>query len=204
MAKKLILNEGLASGPETKQEIRQKINQLLGSFSAEDYQRFNVIVEEKFFQLEVVQQAKSVMIYYSIAKEVATVNIIERLLAMGKQVSLPVCRTDFSLDARRIQSLDQVICREFAKFTLMEPSLEATLIPLSQLELVVIPGVAFDEKGNRLGHGGGYYDRFLKELSETSFKLGLAYDFQIIDHIPKEAHDLSVDGLLTPSVYRSF
>lgn len=183
-----------------KGKLRQEMKIKLDSLNYEDYRRFNVDLYRSFIKLGIVQSAKKIMIYYSIRKEVQTEAIINYLLKTGKTVALPVCTRERDLRAAIINDLSQL---QSAAFGLMEPGPEATTLDPKQLDLIVVPGVAFDEKGYRLGHGAGYYDRFLSKTT-NSFKLGLAYDFQIVVKVPVENHDIGMNGILTPSRYLEF
>lgn len=180
-----------------KRQVRQRIGSLLKRMSEDDYTRFNAQVYERFFSLKIVRQAQAIMIYYSIAHEVETHSIIKQLLGQGKRVGLPVCREDRSLDVREIISLNQVVRKDFKTFSLYEPGKETSIIPADDLDLVIIPGIAFDLDGNRLGHGAGYYDRFLHNLPSHIYRLGLAYQFQVIPYVPVSKYDIPVNGLLT-------
>lgn len=183
---------------QAKREMRKQVKLSLDGLSEAERNVLNRKVQERFFQLTVVKEARTVMIYYGIGSEIDTVPLIEGLLAEGKKVGLPICRGDLNLDIGQIRSLNQVKERQFKHFTLMEPWNTPLLDP-AVLDLAVIPGVAFDQKGNRLGHGAGYYDRFLSRIPQTVYKLGLAYDLQVRDRVPVATHDRSLDGLLTPT-----
>jgi 5-formyltetrahydrofolate cyclo-ligase len=180
-----------------KGKLRQEMKMKLDSLNHEEYRRFNADLYRSFIKLGIVQSAKKIMIYYSIHKEVQTEAIINYLLKNGKTVALPVCTRERDLRAAVINDLSQL---QPVAFGLMEPGPEATALDPKQLDLIVVPGVAFDEKGYRLGHGAGYYDRFLSKTT-NSFKLGLAYDFQIVAEVPVESHDIGMNGILTPSRY---
>lgn len=171
----------------------------LQTLTKEEYQSANLSIRQKFWQLDIVKKANCFLIYYSINKEVDTVLIIKRLLESGKAVALPVCTQEKSIQPRVIDNLERLVPGIYG---LSEPGPTAPLIRTGQLDLIVLPGVAFDEKGVRLGHGAGYYDRFL--AGSSVYKLGLAYDFQVKPQIPVEPHDVLIDGLLTPSGFHDF
>jgi 5-formyltetrahydrofolate cyclo-ligase len=184
-----------------KKLIRQAVGLALRTMSDKEYQRLNKKIYQKFFELEFVRQAGMIMVYYSIGREVETVSLIEKLLRQGKRVGLPVCRDDLGLDVREIHSLSQVQLRNIGKISLFEPLPGLPLVRPEDLELMVIPGLAFDRTGNRLGHGAGYYDRFLHQLPSSIFKLGLSYEFQVIPKVPVSRDDMGIDGLLTDRHY---
>ena len=179
-----------------KSKIRQEMKSKLAALTPGDYQALNFLIEQRFFNLPILQKSQTVMIYYSIHHEVATNSIILRLLEAGKAVALPTCIDKTNIRAGKVQNLDELIPGVFG---IHEPSSLALEIHPSEIDLVVIPGVAFDQKGMRLGHGAGYYDRFLSKTK--AYKLGLAYDFQVIDNLVFENHDVPMDALLTPSTF---
>jgi 5-formyltetrahydrofolate cyclo-ligase len=168
----------------------------LANIAPEEFVNLNNTLSQRFFEIPLVKNSNRIMIYYSINHEVATTHIISKLLKMGKTVVLPACTIDRNLRASIIHNLDELVPGIFG---IKEPAASALEIDPKMLDLVVIPGVAFDKKGFRLGHGAGYYDRFLTRTA--AFKLGIAYDFQIVDKLPAEPHDVTVQALLTPEGY---
>jgi 5-formyltetrahydrofolate cyclo-ligase len=182
-----------------KEQIRRTMKERLAALAGEEYLAFNAGIREQFWDLRIVNQAKTVMIYYSINQEVETVSIIIELLRLDKKVALPVCTPEKDLRVGMIKSLEELAP---GKFGLMEPKPGVPLLGPDELDLVVVPGVAFDKQGNRLGHGAGYYDRFLTQTD--AYKLGLAYEFQVVDELPVEPHDSPLDGLLTSQGWWSF
>jgi 5-formyltetrahydrofolate cyclo-ligase len=179
-----------------KNEFRQSMKSKLAALAPDEYFASNSAIGQRFFELQIVQKAGRIMIYFAIGREVATASIISRLLEMGKTVALPACTADKNLKAGIINRLNELVP---GKFGLSEPPVSALAIDPAALDLIVVPGVAFDTGGFRLGHGAGYYDRFLARTD--AYKLGLAYDFQIVDHLARESHDVAVHALLTPSKY---
>ncbi len=181
---------------KSKAELRQTMRERLSQMAPDQYRSWNVQMEEAFFTLDIVRRAKRIMIYYSVRREVITTGIIQRLLLTGKSVALPVCTPERDLTATLITNLANDLLP--AKFGLKEPKPDLPILDPEMIDLVVLPGLAFDRSGNRLGHGAGYYDRFLAHESEA-YKLGLAYDFQVVPELPVEPHDRPLDGLLTPT-----
>ncbi len=184
----------------SKNELRSKIMSRLGDLTPQEYLDLTYRLYADFLKLKLLDKANYIMIYYSVRNEANTVRIINYLLRAGKRVALPVCTPERDLNAAIINDLSQL---RPAPFGLMEPGPGSPLIPNDQLQLIVIPGVAFDEKGYRLGHGAGYYDRFLSKTPKA-FRLGLAYDFQLVPEVPVESHDQKMNGLLTTSRYLEF
>lgn len=179
---------------ELKQKYRQMMKTEIANLAPKDYRQFNEKIQDAFLQLDVVKNAEVIMIYYSIGNEVKTCKLIELMLADKKTVCLPICTPQKSLQAGKISNLTGLVKRPF---NLYEPAPGSPIIEPSKIDLIVVPGLAFDRKGYRLGYGGGYFDRFLAKITLPTYKLGLSYDFQLIPDLPIEAHDIPIHGLLT-------
>lgn len=184
----------------SKNELRLQMKSRLAALEPQEYQDLNRSMYSNFIKLKFLKEISNIMIYYSVRNEVDTVAIINYLLENGKTVALPVCTLERDLKAAVINDLGEL---QPAAFGLREPGSGAPLLDNDKLELIVIPGVVFDGIGNRLGHGAGYYDRFLFKIPRA-FKMGLAYDFQLIPTLPAESHDIRMNGILTPSRYLEF
>ncbi|WP_456402214.1 5-formyltetrahydrofolate cyclo-ligase [Persephonella sp.] len=148
-------------------------------------------IGESFLQLNEIQRANSILLYYPHKNEVNTLSIIKKLIKSGKKVLLPKVKGEDILPIQ-IRSLDS-LKKGYAG--IMEPEGEA--FPVEKIDVVVVPAVAFDTSGHRIGYGKGYYDRLLKNVK--GLKVGLAYDFQVIEKIPSQSHDIPVDLIITPT-----
>jgi len=137
------------------------------------------------------------MCYVSVGNEVGTRGLIRALLERGKRVAVPlVHRETGELSARLITDLDKDL--QPGALSIPEPIVERTEeCPLDRLEVVFVPGVAFDERGNRLGRGGGYFDRFLARLSPAVCTVGLAFECQIVEEAPMGPRDRGVQLVVT-------
>lgn len=179
-----------------KDEIRHAMKAKLTALEPMEYRRLNTLIRQQFLQLPIVRYSRRIMLYYSINYEVETVSIIQELLNQGKEIALPACAPRKNLLVGRIKDIKELVK---GKFGLWEPSLAGPTIDPSDLDLIIVPGLAFDCQGFRLGYGAGYYDRFL--IKTSALKIGLAYDFQIIPSLPVESFDIPVDTVLTPLQY---
>lgn len=138
------------------------------------------------------KSAQTVLLFHSLPDEPCTHDLILRTAAT-KNVILPVVVSETDLELRRFRS-ENLMKR--GAFNIFEPTGEA-FEDFSEIDLAVIPGVAFDENGNRLGRGRGYYDRLLERLKPFGVPtLGMCFDFQKLPHIPSEPHDIRVDFVL--------
>lgn len=152
-------------------------------------------IQQKLMQTSAWKDAKVILLYAPIPheKEVDTWPLVERLLDEGRKVALPLAnKDDTSLTLKLITSIEDA---ETKNSPFPEPKSSCETIEPSEVDLAVIPGVAFDTTGNRLGFGKGYYDRLLKKL--TCPILALAYDFQILHAVPRHEHDVPVHHIIT-------
>lgn len=182
---------------ERKKKIRKELLLKLKDHKEESRFKKSSKIAHKLFLLEEYVKAKIVLFYLSIDGEVDTLRMIKEALKQGKKVAVPVIRHE---GREIIPSLLKCMETELATgpYGIRHPKDECVRpIPLESIDLVVLPGLAFDEAGNRLGRGMGYYDRFLNRLPKHVPTIGLAFDFQIIrDFPPLEPHDLSVHKVL--------
>ncbi|MFA5929302.1 MAG: phosphoribosylglycinamide formyltransferase [Candidatus Micrarchaeia archaeon] len=153
-------------------------------------------IMDRFLRLPCFNSAKCVLLYASKGGEVHTDGIIQSALSLGKKVALPVTvQEGHALELYEIKSISEL---SEGAFGILEPARnpERRVQP-EEVELVVVPGVTFDRRGHRLGYGRGYYDSLLKRIKGC--KVGLAYDMQIVGHVPDEPHDVAVDMVVTQS-----
>jgi 5-formyltetrahydrofolate cyclo-ligase len=140
--------------------------------------------------------AHTVLFYAPLPDELDIWPVLELSMALGTTCALPFFDVkEDAYGARVINQLATDIVN--GKFGVREPSASCAEIPLASFDLVLVPGMAFDLGGNRLGRGRGFYDRLLKKTS--GIKCGLGYDFQLLEKIPAGPHDVLVDFILTPT-----
>lgn len=137
----------------------------------------------------------SVMLYLSMRSEVETTDLIEGLLNSGKQICAPVINTEqVKLTPRRIQNPNTELIRH--RYGMLEPNDACPIFPTEHLQLIVVPGIAFDRKGYRLGYGKGFYDRFLTKCPHA-IPIGLAYQIQVVEDTFPQAWDVPVQYIFT-------
>ncbi|HET7625962.1 MAG TPA: 5-formyltetrahydrofolate cyclo-ligase [Verrucomicrobiae bacterium] len=142
------------------------------------------------------KNANAILFYAPIREELNIWPLFQHALSVGKIVCLP--RFDPGTNryaAHQISKLDGEI--HSGRFDIREPRPDCPAIPLNRLDLILVPGVAFDLRGRRLGRGRGFYDQLLADARGT--KCGVAFDEQIVAEIPVEPHDITVDCILTPT-----
>ncbi len=139
--------------------------------------------------------ARTVFLYASMADEVQLYPLMEQCLLLEKTVCLPLITGPGTMDAVRLSAMDALVPGEFGIKTI-DP-VQCELVPPSVIDLIVVPGVAFDDQGRRLGLGAGYYDRFMAERAPQARRIALAFDCQLADCVPIEPHDQIVDLVIT-------
>lgn len=180
-----------------KSKLRDLIKHKLMAQSEEKRRKKSWLIKEELFCLEEFKRAKVVMFYVSTDGEVDTALMIDETLKMGKKVVVPlILMKEKKLVASLI--LDRTKELRPGPYGILQPiACVSRPISLKDIDLVVAPGIAFDKKGNRLGRGKGYYDKFLSEIPQGIPLIGLAFDFQLVDRLPRLAHDLPVDKVIT-------
>jgi 5-formyltetrahydrofolate cyclo-ligase len=177
----------------TKQAIRSKILVKLKIQKEEDRKQKSRLIKDKLLKQREFKKAKRVMFYIAMQGEVDTQEMIETAKRLGKIIAVPVCvKNRISLRPAILNS--QAHLRK-GPYGVSEP-VTSRFIGLKDLDLVITPGVAFDKKGNRLGRGKGYYDRFLSRIPKDTPSIGLAFGLQILPIVPTAPHDVSVKKVL--------
>jgi 5-formyltetrahydrofolate cyclo-ligase len=181
---------------EAKKELREKFLTLLTQQKEQDRLVRSRSVQKKLWLRPEFMQAKTIMFYASFGGEVTTFEMIKEATQLNKNIALPIIVKDRKqIIPAIVEHPDQLI---EGMYGIKEPKLvEERVIDPQELELVLVPGLAFDKSNNRLGRGVGYYDRFLAGLPTGTPILGLAYDFQVVDRLPLEVHDIALTGVIT-------
>jgi 5-formyltetrahydrofolate cyclo-ligase len=179
-------------GGLTKEEIRSKIRLKLKNQKEEDRKRKSGLIKNKLFKTRFFKKAKIVMFYVSFKGEVITKEMIQETRRLGRKVVVPVCEKDKIIRACLLGDNSRMVKGPYG---ISEPA-EKKLVNLKDLDLVVVPGIAFTKEGARLGRGKGYYDRFLKKLPDKTVSIGLAFGFQVLSTLPASPHDVSVNKVI--------
>jgi len=178
----------------TKKQIRSIILCRLKTQKEEERNQKSKLIKDKLFGTKIFQKAKTVMFYIALRGEVKTDEMIRQAKKLGKTVAVPVCRKN-RVTLRPCKLIDGAKLQR-GPYGVCEPAVRES-IRLEDLELVIVPGVAFDKKGRRLGRGKGCYDRFLKRLPADIPSIGLAFDFQILPNIPATSQDVDVNKVIS-------
>ena len=170
-----------------KKALRREIGAKKRAMSAEEIEQASARLAEKFFQTELYRQAKAIYGYLSYNQEVRTEPILRRAQADGKRVAVPKVYGE----EMRFLWLDDLKQVAPGAYGIPEPIADEP-VAMDKTALVLMPGLAFDPEGHRLGYGGGFYDRYLADQPNHPL-VALCYNFQLLDHLETEAHDIPVD-----------
>jgi len=176
----------------TKAKIRTKILAGLKNKKEEELSEKSRLVKNALFRNQLFKRAKTVMFYLSMAREVDTTEMIEEALRLGKKVVVPVCDGNRKIVPCELKRRGALLRGPYG---ILEPA-RKTPVDLEELNLVIVPGLAFDKCGARLGRGKGYYDYFLTRLPKDAKSIGLAFDFQILPSVPTADHDVNVHTVI--------
>lgn len=173
-----------------KNKMRELLVQRRRVISAQDCQMYSQQILDQLEKMTCFCEAKTVLLYYPIQNEVNVLPLVKKY-KHEKTLLFPVSH-------RRGMTVHPYAGNEHmhrGKFGIPEPTTPAYE---GEIDLVIVPAVAFDAKGHRLGRGGGYYDRFIKKLTHTVL-VGVGYDFQLVDEVPAARHDQRVHRVILPS-----
>lgn len=179
-----------------KEHIRRRAFELRRAET--DRQGKSLAICDRLFELDEFRSSQVVLFYANTGTEVETTNHIAKARSLGKQIALPYCVGN-EIRLADVQGLEDL---EPGAFDILEPRHEirrdeTISRDAASIDLVLVPGVAFDMRGGRLGRGQGYYDRFLSRMGDSSLRIALAFECQIFDQIPMSAHDMYVDVIVT-------
>ncbi|MCK4532468.1 5-formyltetrahydrofolate cyclo-ligase [bacterium] len=182
-----------------KNNLRDKFRKLRNSLLVKDKKEKSRRIAQRVFSLQEFKKARVIMFYFSFEGEVGTEEMIDTALNMGKRVVLPAVidrqgkmevfevkkdyKKQLTKGAFGIMGIKKSLMKKFNK---------------NNIEMVIVPGIVFDRKGQRIGFGYGYYDRFLNKLKKEVCRAGLAYELQVINEIPlKKKYDVDMNLIIT-------
>ncbi|MBQ7419875.1 MAG: 5-formyltetrahydrofolate cyclo-ligase [Prevotella sp.] len=170
-----------------KQEIRKMLRQQQVRHTVAE--AFSIISRLKAHP--VLAHARTLLLYHAMADEVPTQELLQELISEGKTVLLPRVVNDEEMEIRHYTGPEDL---QVGAFGIMEPT-GALFTDYDRIDLAIIPGIAFDREGHRLGRGKGYYDRFLSRILNT-YKIGICFPERLLEQIPTAEHDISVDEVI--------
>ncbi|MCP3906085.1 MAG: 5-formyltetrahydrofolate cyclo-ligase [Planctomycetes bacterium] len=182
--------------PPAKHALRETMRERLAAMTKTERREASSLACARLINLDEFKHASVVMLYMPLAAEVDTTAIAIRTFQTGKTICVP--RVDWerrNMVAVEVSSFDDHYM-ETDEHGVRTPAGGRQLVPTS-IDLIVVPALAFDTHGNRLGRGGGFYDRFLSRLRRTAKTVGLGYDIQIVDQVPADERDVQVGIVVT-------
>jgi len=175
-----------------KKELREKIKQDREKYSQEEIDDWNSSINKSLESFVEYQEANTVFFYVSFGREVDTIELIKQSLDSGKYVVVPY----HNGKSYSISYLTDFNDLEPGRLGILEPKKDKIQqADLESIDMMIVPGLAFDRSGNRLGYGEGNYDNFMK--NSCTMKVALCYKFQLVDEVPHEKHDIQVNMIIT-------
>jgi len=180
---------------KTKKEIREFVKKKRDEIREEDRKAWDERIFSHLISSSFYKNAKVIFVFVSFGSEVDTHRIIHRALADNKVVGVPrIPSKERGIEVYRIEGFHDL---EERYYKILEPKEHCSPIAPEEIDLILMPGLAFDLQGGRVGYGAGFYDRFLHRLQRPVDKIALAYQFQVFDKVPFDAFDVRIDGIIT-------
>ena len=193
------MSDSTLSGAELKAEIRKLA--FANRRNQEDKDAISRRIMATFMEQPEYQQANTVMFYVDVRAEVRTRHDLPDALASGKKIVVPWCNADGELELFHLESMEEL---EIGMYKILEPreelrGLESKQVAVTELDVIMVPGVGFDSKGGRTGMGKGYYDKCLQHARPDATLTAVCFDCQIFEEIPVQQHDIYMDKVITES-----
>ena len=173
--------------------LRDRLRALRAARPQQEQARDAQAVAARILALPAYQSARTVMAYAAARGEIALDAVMADALLRGKALALPLCTGPGRMQARRVTAIEQL---RPGRYGIMEPAESCPPVVPEDIGLVLVPGVAFDARGGRLGQGGGYYDRFLPQT--RALRVGICPETALLESVPMRAHDMRMDAIVTP------
>jgi len=178
-----------------KEELRKERMKIRNNLSESELLEKSKQIKKRLYKMREFRQASMILFYVSYDNEVYTHDMIKEYLSKGKNVVVPIS----DKESRRLilSKFDNWDDLDIGAYGILEPKKDRIKeVSLDSIDTIIVPGVAFDKRGYRIGHGLGYYDGLLKN-SKRALHIGLAFEFQMVDKVPKDEHDIPVDKIVT-------
>jgi 5-formyltetrahydrofolate cyclo-ligase len=182
---------------DKKREIREDMIKMMDAMPDTQRAKKTKAIEDRLFGFANFLEANISLLYMNGSHEVATENIIKKAMAFSKIIVLPAFDMEkFEMRLLKVDNLAKNL-KPGPKGVLEPDDKLCKAVPIDCIDIAIVPGIAFDEKGARIGTGTGFYDRLIPELPITTRKVALAFEDQILQQIPMESHDRFVDIIVT-------
>lgn len=178
-----------------KKELRTVIIKKRDDLNLKERNRMDDLILDRLLKSKMYKNSMNIFVFVNYGSEVDTKSFIYKAIEDGKRVCIPkTIRNTREMKAVEIKSLDNL---KPDNWGILEPETFQGEINKEFLDLIIVPGVVFDRKGNRIGYGGGYYDRYFSDLNSKIKKVVLAYDMQVVESLVSEEHDVKVEYIIT-------
>ena len=166
------------------------------SMSTEERMKASHKIVTNLLENPIYKSSSTIMAYASMPEEIQLNELFDNAFDSDKTLAIPLIIGSGTMRPVFLPSMDSLEAGDFGILTVRQDCRK--FVDFSDIDCIIVPGAAFDRSGNRLGLGGGYYDRFLKRVPQAK-RIALAFDYQLIDNIPIESHDAKVDVIITES-----
>lgn len=181
----------------SKSEFRKNILNIRNNMTADEVLGKSNTIIDSLTSREEYKKSKTIFIYMDFKNEVKTIELIKKMLSDDKHVVIPY--TDIKntvIIPVEIKDMENDL--KISPFGYLEPKVEKIIeVETDKIDLIIVPGVVFDKRFNRIGFGKGYYDRILNQKRHDAKAIAIAYEFQVLDEIPFEEHDIKMDIIIT-------
>jgi 5-formyltetrahydrofolate cyclo-ligase len=179
-------------------DLRKKILALRDGISSDDLTLKSKSISEKIIAFKEIEMARNIFIYVNFRSEVITIPLINDLMNRDKVISVPKTYVEENrMDAIHIINMKEDLVPGYRDILEPRPDLLQTNITEPQnIDVIILPGSVFDERGGRMGYGGGYYDRFVEKIP-FAVRIGLAFEEQVVAEAPLQPHDELLDYIVT-------
>lgn len=182
-----------------KKDFRKKVIEYRNNKDTDFISTNSQKITEKLLSMKCIKDASTIMLYLDFNNEVKTDQLITKLISLRKTVASPVTIKD----ERKLIPYEIINLKEginLGAYGIREPNKNiSNEIDVKNIDVLIVPAVAYDKNCYRLGYGGGYYDRFIERLRDDAITIGIAFDLQLFDSIPKEEHDAQLNYIITES-----
>lgn len=184
----------------TKVHIRNQIKQARKRFSAAYIQDASWQIAQVITKCRSFKEAEVVFLYAAFEEEIQTDCLAEWAKNEGKKTAYPKIQPGLEeMLFYEVEDIKELQLQTFKSLQIYEPDPKRhPLISPGAKDLIIVPGLAFDKEGHRIGYGGGFYDKYLKKYPRT-FKVGVCMDFQLLEELPSESFDVKMDAVITPT-----
>jgi 5-formyltetrahydrofolate cyclo-ligase len=187
--------EGKIVDFNNKKDFRKFVLETRDLIDVKKRLEWDEIIFDKLINSTFYKECKTIFTFVSFKSEVNTHRFIEHAIRGSKIIGVPKIKNkQTGIEVFKINSLKDL---EVGYFNTLEPRSECPKVNNEDIDFIVMPGLAFDREGGRIGYGGGFYDRFLMNLNKKVDKIAIAYQFQIFDDVPTNEMDVNVDGIIT-------